>query len=64
MWDSEDSQSDSEKSNDEQPKRKRGRIPNPNSKNEDAKLRRLELNRQSAKDSRKRKKQYMQNLEQ
>lgn len=44
----------------EKPKRKRGRIPN---KNEDTKVRRLELNRQSAKESRKRKKQYMNNIE-
>jgi hypothetical protein len=41
-------------------KRKRGRIPNVN---EESKNRRLELNRLSAKESRKRKKQYMSNLE-
>lgn len=42
--------------------KKRGRIPmfNPN---EDAKGRRLELNRKSAQESRKRKKQYMSNME-
>lgn len=45
---------------DEKPKKRRGRVPN---KNEENKNRRLELNRQSAKESRKRKKQYMVNLE-
>jgi hypothetical protein len=44
----------------EKVKRKRGRIPNAN---EESKNRRLELNRLSAKESRKRKKQYMSNLE-
>lgn len=45
---------------DDKPKKRRGRVP---VKNEENKNRRLELNRQSAKESRKRKKQYMVNLE-
>ena len=62
-WDESSQDIEEEEGDKPEKKRKKGRGAGQNGGNEDAKNRRLEKNRLSAKESRKRKKNYMSNLE-